>query len=236
MNLKITEERIAKEAGVSKASVSRYFNPIERNRLRHDTKCRIISVVEKYGFLPQQRTAQKRKYRTGVIGLLVPLSADLFESVYHRTLLAGIMEALEKGSYDLRFIPMRDHDYQNIRQFLRKYLVDGLIVLTWRSHPNLIKLVEGATKPIPLMLINDYEETVRANVVYCDVRGGIEKAVGYLSGKGRRRIAFLKGPAANPIGKGEDMIYVNSIDSHEKFEGFKKAMNEIGRASCRERV
>ena len=226
--MKITEESIAREAGVSKASVSRYFNPVERNRLRPETLNKIRPVVEEHEFTPEKRSAKKRKYQTGVFGVLVPYSADLFESSYHRGVLSGIMGAMENSVYEIRLIPVRDNGYQNIRRFLQKYLIDGLIVLTWRSHPNLINLVRSISKPFPVVLINDFEESVCAHFTYCDVGEGMAKAVGYLTDKGKRKVAFLKGPMHNKIGRGEFQTSIESIDSRDKFKGFQKAMEASG--------
>ena len=226
--MKMTEEIIAREAGVSKASVSRYFNPIERGKLRPETRERIRPIVEEHDFLPEKRNAKKRKYQTGVFGVLVPYSADLFESPYHRGVLSGIMAAMENSSYEIRLIPVRDDGYRNIRRFLQKYLVDGLIILTWRSHPNLIKLVESVSKPFPIVLINDFDESIYAHFTYCDVAEGMAKAVGYLADKGKRKIAFLKGPIYNKIGDGENATSIESIDSMQKLHGFKNAMASSG--------
>lgn len=226
--MKMTEEIIAREAGVSKASVSRYFNPVERGKLKSETRDRIRPIVEEHDFTPEKRNAKKRKYQTGVFGVLVPYSADLFESAYHRGVLSGIMSAMEDSSYEIRLIPVRDDGYRNIRRFLQKYLVDGLIILTWRSHPNLIKLVESVSKPFPIVLINDFDESVYTHFTYCDVAEGMAKAVGYLVDKGRKKIAFLKGPTYNRIGYGESAMSIESIDSKQKYLGFQEAMKRNG--------
>lgn len=224
----MTEEIIAREAGVSKASVSRYFNPIERGKLKTETRDRIRPIVEEHDFTPEKRNAKKRKYQTGVFGVLVPYSADLFESPYHRGVLSGIMAAMENSCYEIRLIPVRDDGYRNIRRFLQKYLVDGLIILTWRSHPNLIKLVESVSKPFPIVLINDFDESIYAHFTYCDVAEGMAKAVGYLADKGKRKVSFLKGPVYNKIGYGENATSIESIDSKQKFYGYKDAMTRSG--------
>jgi len=222
--MKVTEETIAREAGVSPSSVSRFFDPAGQERQKPETRAKIQPVVSKYKYEPERRMVLRRKYKTGVFGLLVPFSSDLFESPYHRKVLAGVMATMEKSEYDLRLIPMREDDYHHMRGFLRKYLIDGLLVLTWRSHPNLIRLVEALSKPFPVMLINDYDKAIHANFVYCDVAEGMKKAVDYLAGKGKKKIAFLKGPTFNKIGSGANTAQVESIDSREKFEGISAAM------------
>jgi len=225
---KITEEKVAREAGVSKASVSRFFNPRETERLRPGTKARILPVVEKYGFEPERRVVVKRKHKTGVFGLMVSFSTDIVESWYHSRIFSGIIASMERSDYDLRLIPVRDEDYLNIRRFLQRYLIDGMFILTWRSHPNLIKLVEAFSKPFPLILFNDYDPKTQAHFVYCDVSWGMEKAVEFLVKKERKKIAFLKGPFYNRVGHGEGAIHVESLDSMDKFRGFRKALKAHG--------
>lgn len=226
--MKLTEEVIAREAGVSPASVSRFFDPTGQERLKPETRAKIQPVIKKYDYVPTQRIVLRRKYKTGAFGILVPFSTDLFESPYHRKVLSGVISSVEKSQYDLRLIPVRDEAYLHIRGFLRKHLVDGLIVLTWRSHPNLIGLLKSRSKPFPIILINDYDKDVPANFVYCDVAEGMKKAVEYLAEKGKRKIALLKGPTFNRIGTGEHKVHVESIDSREKFEGFTSAMKAFG--------
>lgn len=225
--MKVTEETIAREAGVSPSSVSRFFDPTGPERQKPETRAKIQPVVSKYNYEPERRMVLRRKYKTGVFGLLVPFSSDLFESPYHRKILAGVMASMEKSDYDIRLIPMREDDYHHMRGFLRKYLVDGLLVLTWRSHPNLIRLVESLSKPFPVVLINDFDKTIQADFIYCDVAEGMKKAVQFLAGKGKKKIAFLKGPTVNKIGGEADKIHIESIDSREKFEGFSDAMKQL---------
>lgn len=225
--MKVTEETIAREAGVSPSSVSRFFDPLGPERQKPETRAKIQPIVNKYKFQPERRMVIRRKYKTGVFGLLVPFSSDLFESEYHRRILAGVMTIMEKTDYDIRLIPMREDDYHHMRGFLRKYLVDGLLVLTWRSHPNLIRLVESLSKPFPVVLINDFDKSIQANFIYCDVAEGMKKAVQSLAEKGRKKIAFLKGPTFNKIGSSEDKIRIESIDSREKFQGFSEAMKQL---------
>ena len=72
MNEKITEETIAREAGVSPSSVSRFFDPTGQERLKPETRAKISPVVIKYDYEPEKMVVWKRKYKTGVFGLLVP--------------------------------------------------------------------------------------------------------------------------------------------------------------------
>ena len=220
--MNVTEESIAREAGVSKASVSRFFDP--RQSLKPETRARIEPLIEKYEFRPKKRTVFKKRAKTGVCGLLAPFSSDICESAYHRAIFGGIIEGLKASEYDLRLIMMRDEDYHNLRRFLEKYLIDGLLILTWRSHPNLIKLVESGSKPFPVMLLNDFERNVNAHFVYCDVTEGPRKAIDHLVRSGRMKIAFLKGPTHNRIGSDENAMHIESIDSRDKYEGFRQAM------------
>jgi len=220
-----TIEKVARKAGTSKASVSRYFNPSERNFLSLELQEKIHKAAGDEAYKPREYHPKKiSKRKTYALGIMVPFSEDIAESPYHRQLFRGIIAAVKESSYDLKLLPVRDEDYSNIRRLLQKHLVDGLLVLTWRSHPNLINLVQVCSTPFPIMLFNDYDSAVQVHFAYCDVFAGMEMAVYHLVEKGRERIAFLKGPSINRHGTEEHPICTESLDTRDKFEGFKKGM------------
>jgi LacI family transcriptional regulator len=86
------------------------------------------------------------------------------------------------------------------------------------------------------MLFNDFIPSVKANFVYCNVELGMEMAVKYLVSKEKKKIAFLKGPTLIHFGKDDEAATVPSIDVRDKFNGFKKGMEETGLAICQEWV
>lgn len=219
---KVTMKEVAKKAGVTISTVSRYLRP-QGQYISENAMTRIKEAIEQLGFRPTRGISGLKK--THRLGLITSFSKDIFRSAYHTQLLSGIMNGLHGSPYSLSIILLQDKDYGNVQEILKEYALDGLIILTWRIHPNLIRLIETCPKNFPVMLFNDYDSRLEANFVYSDVGQGIEMAVDYLAHKGRRKIGFLKGPAMIRFGQGKDALEVASIDAYEKYEGFKKGMS-----------
>lgn len=222
--MKVTINDIAREAGVSRATVSRFLNP-RGQYISEDARQKIQAVIEKLNYVPNINARIIRRKKTEELGVLTSFSKDIFNSRYHTHLLSGIMTAVHDTPYNLKIIFLKDKDYSHLQEILQEYAIDGLFILTWRIHPNLIRLIQVCPKNLPVMLFNDYDPEINANFVYSDVETGIRMAVDYLVKKGRKNIAFLKGPTTIRFGTGKHSLHVPSIDAHDKFEGFKRGMN-----------
>ena len=110
-----------------------------------------------------------------------------------------------------------------MHEFANKQMIDGLFILMWRIHPNLINWILKSEKTYPVMLFNEYDKNAKANFVVVDVGLGVEKAVHYLTEKlGRKSVAFLKGPTFNRHDSVEGPISVECMDSRQKYEGFER--------------
>lgn len=225
---KITIREVAKEAGVSIGTISRYLNPKVGGYVADETRRRIRECIERLRYVPNPSAQRIRGKKFYQIGLLTSDSRDIFDSRYHTHLLSGILDGIHESPYRMQIILLKEREYAHVEELLHEHAIDGLILLTWRIHPSLVRLIETCNKRLPVMLINDYDPKVKANFVYCDVREGMEIATHYLIKKGYRKIACLKGPALIRFGEGTEMLTVPSTDAHEKFLGFQKAMAEAG--------
>jgi len=218
--MQVTKRDIAREACVSPQTISRYYN--NSGYVSEDAREKIRLAEQKLG-RPAQVPLRRKTYQ---LGILTSFSKDIFNSRYHTHILSGIINAIHDTNYNLKFILMKDKDYANVLEMLKDYQIDGLFILTWRIHPNLIHLIETCPKNLPVMVFNDYDPKLQVNCVYSDVAQGMEMAVDYLSGKGRKKIGFLRGPSLIHFGSGKNALHVTSIDAYDKFEGFKKGMEK----------
>ena len=226
---KPTIKDVAKKSGHSIATVSRVFNPKEEGAYVHsDTRRQVLQAAESLGYFPNQTARTMRGKKTHRVSLLTSHSKDIMRSRYHTHLLSGILDGLADSTYSLQINLLKDKEYSSLEELLHEFSVDGLFILTWRIHPNIIRLIESCPENFPVMLFNDFDRKVKANFVYCDVGLGMEMAVKYLIEKGRKKIAFLKGPGLIRFGKDPNTVTVPSIDARDKFEGFEKAMKESG--------
>lgn len=67
---RVTISEVAKAAGVSKATVSRYMGE-DRQLLAEATAQRIEAVVERLGYRPNRMASALKRGRTGLIGMLL---------------------------------------------------------------------------------------------------------------------------------------------------------------------
>lgn len=225
---KVTIRDVARKCNRSIATVSRVFNPGEGTYVDDVTRREVLAAAEALGYFPSPTARSMRGKKTYRVSLLTSHSKDIMRSRYHTHLLGGILDGLADTPYSLQINLLKDKEYSSLEQLLQEFSVDGLFILTWRIHPNIVRLIEACPANFPVMLFNDFDRKVKANFVYCDVGLGMDMATKYLLEKGRRKIAFLKGPRVIQFGKGSAMVTVPSIDSHDKYQGFQKAMQEAG--------
>lgn len=151
---------------------------------------------------------------TKTIGLLTSFTPEIFKSEYFSRIISGIIDALRETKYDLKFIMVRDDDYADpSRKILREHKIDGLLLLTWRIHPRYIEEAMETTE-LPLVLINDFTQGVKANIVYSSNRAGVQLAFKHLLNRGYRKIGMLQGPDEA------------SLDARERFQIYRELLQE----------
>ena len=219
---------VAREAGVGIATVSRCLDPMKRREVSEGIRKKVDDAIRKMGYGPNPRARRKKTKKQFTLGLLTSLSKDIFNSRYHTGILSGIFDRIGKTNHDLKFILLKDGHYARLEEMLFEHGLDGLMILTWRIHPNLVNLVESSAGDIPLVVFNDYSPNLRVNILYTDVREGVKQAVFYLLEKGYRRIGMLSGPTKILFREGNKTFEVPSIDVEEKTEGFRDAFKEKG--------
>jgi len=224
---KITIRDVARRCNHSISTVSRVFNPKVAGAYVDDaTRRQVLEAAEALGYFPNPTARMLRAKKTYRISLLTSHSKDIMTSRYHTQLMKGILDGLANSPYSLQINLLKERAYLSMEDMLRDFSVDGIFILTWRIHPNIVKLIEACPANFPVMLFNDFDPAVKANFVYCNVALGMEMAVNYLIESRRRKIAFLKGPTLIRFGKDDTLLTVPSIDARDKFNGFKKAMKE----------
>ena len=85
---------IAKLAGVSRATVSRYLN---EGYVSEEKKERIRAVIEKTGYQPSTQAQTLRTKKTRLVGVILPkINSDTVSRM-----VAGISDVLSKNGYQL---------------------------------------------------------------------------------------------------------------------------------------
>lgn len=208
---------VAKQAGVSVASVSRYMDPDKKRFVHPDTQKQIESVIQKLHYIPSPSARSLSKQSTNTVGMVTPFSTDLVKSNYYEGLISGVITGMQTCRHDLKWIMIRDSEIENcnVKDLLHRHAVDGVIFLTWRLFPKLIHEIETHTK-LPVVLINDYNPSVKSSIVYSNNQNGVETICRFFLRQGYKTMGMLRGPE-----------YI-SLDARARFKAFKLVMKKLG--------
>ena len=188
---------IAKEAGVDASTVSLVLNrkPLAE-RLRPETRRRIIEIAEKLRYRPSAAARSLRTGRSGMIGMVVGDIASLFYSELTATALANA----ERNGRRL-IVSATEWSKEKELKALENLLaagVDGIIFLPGslsEEHP-LFRTIRS--ERIPLVTFD--RKLSGTPAVHCDYRRGFAEAVARLAAR-HRRIGYLgaRGEISNKI-------------------------------------
>ena len=210
----VTIREVAREAGVSIATISRVIN--EKGPVREATRRRIRRVVERLHYAPHGAARSLITRKTHTLGVLLP---DLFGEFFSE-LIRGIDLAARRHDYHL-LVSGSHGDRVETQALLRamRGRVDGLIALS----PDLGVLAFEANLPagFPVVLLNGHEKKSAYSSIRVDNYGGAFAMARHLIRLGHRRIAFVRGPIRNH-------------DAAERLRGYREAVGRQGREGALE--
>jgi LacI family transcriptional regulator len=182
---------VARSAGVSVATVSRYLN--NSLQLPKTTVARIRQAIDALGYQPNPHARSLSRGRSDTLGLLVP---DITNPYFARLAAAVEREAARQG-YGLTLcasLNTLDREREYLAR-LSRMAVDGIIFVT--NHPDDGTLTEPIINSHRRIVILDEDVAgVKASKVFSDNEQGGFLAGRHLVEMGHRRIAFFGGPSS----------------------------------------
>jgi LacI family transcriptional regulator len=196
---------VAKQAGVSIASVSLVMNDPDTPRVGVEKRSLILKTATRMGYVPNGLAKALSCGSTKIVGLVVPLRDPIFFNMFIAQVLAGVQSALVKHGYHLMIY---SHDAANGRitkaELFQSRYVDGIIVLNTRlcSDQDIRATIQDLEKAnIPFVMSNCYSESQGINYIGVDDEA-IGKAAGqYLLGKGHTRLGMISGASQSPMSR-----------------------------------
>lgn len=172
---------IAKLAGVSKSTVSRYLND---GYVSEEASEKIKEVIEQTGFVPRRQAQAMRSQKTNLIGIIVPkISTETAARV-----IEGITNELSNAGYEV-LIGNTSQSIEKEFDYLKvfKNQVDGIIFMATEITPKHYELFEQLHIPIVVVAqkVKDYP-----CIVHDDYHAS-KDAINYLIDKGHRSIGFI---------------------------------------------
>lgn len=204
----ITIKRVALEAGVSVATVSRALN--DTGPVREEVRERVRTVADRLRYVPHGGARSLITRKTNTIGVFLP---DIYGEFFSEVI-RGMDGVSRHRGYHL-LVAGSHADTAEILAVMRatRGRVDGLIVMA----PDLdADAIERDVPPsLPLVAMNCRLLGAHFDSISIDNYGGAYSMVRHLAGMGHIRIAFLKGPERN-------------FESSERLRGYRDALRAVG--------
>jgi LacI family transcriptional regulator len=207
----VTIKDVAREAGVSVATVSRVWN--EADFVSPETRQRVAEVAARLGYSPHGAARSLITRTTHALGVLLP---DLYGEFFSE-IIRGIDHTAQAAGYHI--LVSSSHDSKDeIDAALRSMRgrVDGLIIMS----PDLDaqQTLHSLQGSFPVVLLNGGAETTAFDSITIENHAGAREMVLHLIARGHRRIAMIGGPQRN-------------YDAAERLRGYQSALEESGIAA-----
>lgn len=203
-----TIQDVAREAGVSTATVSRILS--NSTNVLPETRERVLGVIEKLNYHPNRLARQFRTQETGLILVLIP---ELGNTFYNK-ILSGIEQATSEKGYHVMIA--ETHNDASLEEYflecLKQKQVDGIITFSAMLPP---ARLEALASSFPVVVACRYYEGIELPNVTIDNCKASCDITNYLLNLGHREICCLAGNT-------DILIY------HDRQNGYRKAMAERG--------
>jgi Transcriptional regulators len=202
---------LAREAGVSIATVSRVING--KAVVSQKTREKVEAAMKKFDYTPSEiaRGLVVNSMRT--VGVM---TIDI-RDVYYANVAYTVEQELSKLGYTVILCNTGESTKEKIKymNILRQKKVDGIILVgSVFKDESLDRSISLIAEKTPVVMINGFVKSDNVYSVICDDKSGIISAVDHLYASGRRRMIYLQD--------------VDSFSGRAKVDGFKEGIAKNG--------
>ncbi len=199
---------MARSAGVSIATVSRYIN--SSGYIDEETAQKVKNAIDLLEYRPDRIAQGLKSRRSRQIMLVVPDICNPFYSVMYK----AVQEYVHEKGYSVILYNTNEKQEEEIAaiDMFMDINADGLLFCSISTNDQVMGKLESIKSPV--VLLNSYENT-RFDTVHSLKGGGLYIAARYLIELGHRNIAYAGGP-------------VESIINQRRKQGFINALAECG--------
>jgi LacI family transcriptional regulator len=224
-------EAVAKQAGVSVASVSRVING---TAARADTEMRVRKAIAELDYQPNS-AARALKVRQSE---QICLSFDDLANPAYIAMTRGVGRELSATKYRLILSSAFSSVEEIVKhlQTMGRGFADGLIISPIYSDERITKLISALQMPV--VLIGTLPDGLDVDSVHVDSSAGIAMAVEHLIETGRTKIGLINGPLSTKPGvrrkaafekaiKEAGYFAFSEIEDFSKFDAFVCANDQL---------
>lgn len=205
----ITIRDVARQSGVSVATVSRYLN--QNAPVSAKLSARIQQVMDELDYVPQDTARHLALRQKRAIGLLL----SNMHNHFFAPLLAGIEEVVQGHGYNLLIATCRPHLQSDYQFPLGSHNTDGLLAFADSLDDEQIALFHD--RQFPLVLIHKTPANgLPIPFVTVENKAATRKLMEHLIlVHGRRRIVFMRGPAQQEDSYWREIGYKTALAAHD---------------------
>ena len=191
-NMRATIADVALEAGVSKATVSRFLNHRE-TLLTPDIANRVEIAIAALSYSPSPMAQALKRGRSRLIGLVV---ADV-TNPFSVAVLRGAEKACQEAGYLLMLFNLGNDSRRESKaiEALTAYQVEGLILNTLGQDAG--AAADAARHGKPVVLVDRRHQDMQADFVSLDNAGAVRLGARHLVKSGYRELMFISEPVKN---------------------------------------
>ncbi|ASA21014.1 catabolite control protein A [Paenibacillus donghaensis] len=206
----VTIYDVAREAGVSMATVSRVVN--NNPNVKPQTRKKVFEAIERLGYRPNAVARGLASKKTTTVGVVIP---DISNSIFAE-IARGIEDIANMYHYNIILCnadKRKEKEIRVINTLLEKQ-VDGLLFMGGTVTDEHIQAFQTSSVPIVLCATRDEKGTYPS--VDIDHETAAFDAVNTLIRHGHREIAMISGTLQDPA------------NGYSRFHGYKKALEAAG--------
>ena len=229
---------VAKEAGVSIATVSRVLNDIDV--VNEDTKKKVLDAIKKLSYRPNIVARSLKTQKTKIIGILLPDKSNQF----YPEIVRGAEDVSNIYDYNI-ILCNSDLDIEKEKEYLRvlrEKMVDGVLYMSSSLNDEILELINELDLKTVLVETKDKNGVLPSvtidNVKACydSTKLLIEKGIREIGFKGTekdnqnawgdRYVGYENGMKEAGIEIDSDLVYFSSMKVKSGYEGIQKILKE----------
>ncbi|NJP96110.1 LacI family transcriptional regulator [Nonomuraea sp. FMUSA5-5] len=198
---RLTIHEVARLAGVSHQTVSRYFRHNET--LKPATRAKIDSVVQQFNYRPNLVARSMRTRRTNRLAITLPVSSYQWPV---RLLRAASATAHEEG-FQLEVVSVEGDPRARAERVLELAAsghVEGILSLTPME-------IDPAASPVPVVVTGDYDDKLRGVNELADA-SPVREIVEYLASLGHRVFFHIAGAQSWASARNRKLVYEETVE------------------------
>lgn len=217
----ITIYDIAKQAGVSVATVSRVIN--KSCSVKPETANRVLEIIEKNGFVPSATARNLSCGSSMNIGFVVP---DI-DNPFFSKILKGITDRASYYGYNV-FMFGSNEEIETEHKILKSLsydMIKGLMIIpvSQKDKISADHLKDFENNGVPVVLIDRDIDNYKFSGVFSEDEQGAYEAVSLFISEGYRDIAIISGPTSSRPGL-------------NRLRGYKRALKDANIDLCEDYI